>query len=135
MPTRSNKAFLGVGWGFPVEPGDDAVAMAGYEADVRQSILIILQTERGERVMRPEFGAGLGEFVFEPVNPTTMALLKKRVEEALVDWEPRIDIQTVAVTTSDERSRLLIDVGYRVRATNTANNLVYPFYLMEGPSG
>lgn len=128
----ASKIFLGVGWSFPVQPADGEVRTAAFEEDVRQAILIILQTQRGERVMRPEFGAGLREFVFEPVHAGTMALVKKRVEEALIDWEPRIDVQAVNVSTSEQRNRLLIDVSYRVRATNTVSNLVYPFYLMEG---
>ncbi|XXT18831.1 GPW/gp25 family protein [Sorangium sp. So ce429] len=127
-----SKVFLGVGWHFPVAAGDEEVALVGYEEDVRQAILIILQTQRGERVMRPEFGAGLREFVFEPANPATMALIKKRVEDALIDWEPRIDVLSVSVTISEERNRLAIDVAYRVRATNSAANVVFPFYLLEG---
>ncbi len=128
------KAFLGVGWAFPphLEP-DETLALVAYEEDVQQAIRIILGTNPGERVMRPEFGAGLDTFVFEPVNATTLALVKTRVENALVDWEPRIDVVEVKVTTDPaERNTLLIEVSYRMRATNTLHNLVYPFYLQEG---
>jgi uncharacterized protein len=128
------KTFLGVGWAFPphLEP-DDTLALAAYETDIYQAIRIILGTNPGERIMRPEFGAGLGTFVFEPVNTGTLALVKTRVEDALVDWEPRIDVVDVQVTTDPaERNTLLIEVSYRVRATNTLHNLVYPFYLQEG---
>jgi phage baseplate assembly protein W len=130
-PTR---AFLGVGWAFP--PGvsaDGAIAEAVYEDDIRQAIRIILGTNPGERVMRPDFGAGLNRFVFEPVNQTTLALVETRVRESLVDWEPRIDVLSVSVTTdAAQRNLLLIDVSYLVRATNSLHNLVYPFYLQEG---
>jgi phage baseplate assembly protein W len=128
------KAFLGVGWAFPVcLESDGVIATATYEEDIHQAIRIILGTNHGERVMRPDFGAGLNRFVFEPVNLPTMLLVKKRVEEALIDWEPRIDVLNVKVTADpSERNKLLIDVEYRVRATNTAANLVYPFYLQEG---
>jgi uncharacterized protein len=128
------KAFLGVGWAFP--PGveaDGKIAEAAYDEDIHQAIRIILGTNPGERVMRPDFGAGLSSFVFEPVNTTTMALLQTRVREALIAWEPRIDVEAVNVTTEAvERNRLLIEMTYRVRATNTVHNLVYPFYLEEG---
>jgi phage baseplate assembly protein W len=129
-----SKAFLGVGWAFPVcANADGTVAMAIYEEDIRQSIRIILGTDKGERLMRPDFGAGLNSFVFEPVNPTTMHLVKTRVQESLIDWEPRIDVQDVSVTAdAGLRNKLLIDVSYVVRATNTLSNLVYPFYLQEG---
>jgi phage baseplate assembly protein W len=128
------KAFLGVGWSFPPCLGADGRAnMAAYEEDIRQAILIILGTDRGERVMRPDFGAGLNSFVFEPVNRTTMQLVKSRVEESLIDWEARIDIQAVTVAAdASERNKLTIEVTYRVRATNAVRNLVYPFYLQEG---
>jgi hypothetical protein len=128
--------FLGIGWGFPPKPGADGTsAIAAYDEDIRQAIRIILGTNPGERVMRPDFGAGLDTFVFEPVNSTTMALVKTRVEEALIDWEPRIDVEGVQVTADHvDRYKLLIDVRYRVRATNSPHNLVYPFYLQEGTS-
>jgi phage baseplate assembly protein W len=127
-------AFLGVGWAFPpAVAADGKLAEAVHEEDIRQAIRIILGTNPGERVMRPDFGAGLNTFVFEPVNTTTMALVQSRVQEALVAWEPRIDVEAVNVTTDAvERNRLLIDMTYRVRATNTLSNLVYPFYLEEG---
>ncbi|MDZ7268436.1 MAG: GPW/gp25 family protein [candidate division KSB1 bacterium] len=128
------KAFLGVGWAFPPKlEADGTIAEAVYEEDIRQAIRIILGTNPGERVMRPDFGAGLNAFVFEPVNTTTMALIKTRVAEALIDWEPRIDVEEVKVTSdAAQRHKLLIDVHYRVRATNVRHNLVYPFYLEEG---
>lgn len=129
------KAFLGVGWSFPValDPAAQDVARAEYEEDIRQAIHIILETTPGERVMRPDFGSGLLAMVFEPVNYTTLALVKQRVEQALVVWEPRIDVREVKVTANGPiRNRLDIDIGYQVRATNTFYNLVYPFYLQEG---
>jgi phage baseplate assembly protein W len=83
--------------------------------------------------MRPDFGAGLQRLVFEPVSTTTMALVKHQVETALIDWEPRIDLSDIRVSTDPaNRNLLLIEVFYRVRATNTFYNLVFPFYLIEG---
>lgn len=131
---EKKRAFLGVGWSFPVCPeAGGRVEMAAYEEDITQAIRIILSTNRGERVMRPDFGAGLNSFVFEPVSQMTMQRLKARVEESLIDWEPRIDVLAVVVTTDAAlRNRLLVDITYRVRATNAVRNLVYPFYLQEG---
>jgi hypothetical protein len=134
MDDTQDAAFLGRGWSFPVQPGPDGeIAMAAFEEDIRQAILIIMQTDPGERVMRPDFGAGLNALVFEPLNTTTLALVRHRVEQALILWEPRISVTEVQVTTDEsERNRLLIEVSYQVRATNTFYNLVYPFYLLEG---
>ena len=127
------KAFLGVGWAFPValDPSQE-VSVTKYEDDVRQAIWIILGTAQGERVMRPDFGAGLHALVFEPINSTTKALLRQRVEQALTLWEPRIDSVTVQVSAQPAQGRLMIEIRYRVRTTNTFYNLVYPFYLQEG---
>ncbi len=128
------KAFLGVGWAFPPRvEADGVIAEAIYEEDIRQAIRIIIFTNRGERLMRPDFGAGLNEFIFANVNTTTMALVETRVRESLITFEPRIDVEDVNVTAdASERNKLFIDLTYRVRATNTLHNLVFPFYLEEG---
>lgn len=126
--------FLGTGLAFPfkVEPQGD-LAQVSHEEDIRQAIRIILGTEPGERVMRADFGAGLNRYVFESVNTTTLERLRGGVEQSLIRWEPRIIVEQVSVTPDGaDRSLLLIDVKYRVRATNTLHNLVYPFYLQEG---
>lgn len=134
-PIDVRKAFLGVGLAFP--PAADAhgaVATVAYEEDIRQSIRIILSTNPGERVMRPDFGAGLRDFVFEPVDQSIAHRLQTRVQESLIDWEPRIDVLKVDVTLDAvTHSTVNIQITYRVRSTNTVANLVYPFYLEEGP--
>lgn len=132
--TDPARAFLGVGWAFPPrldETGD--VATVAYEDDIREALDIILSTAQGERALRPTFGIGLRALTFEPLNTITMALVKHRVEEALVAWEPRIHVKEVKVTTDPAaRNRLSIDIRYLVRATNNEFNYVYPFYLLEG---
>jgi phage baseplate assembly protein W len=104
--------------------------MASGELSVRQSIEIILSTGKGERVMRPDFGCDLNKLLFAPNDRTTQALAEFEVREALRTWEPRIDVLDVNVTAAGNRGeQLLIDIGYRVRSTDTRFNLVYPFYL------
>jgi len=129
--TVSAKAFLGVGWQYPVCIADDSsTALAFYEKDVEQAIRIILGTDWGERIMRPDFGAGLKWFVFGPINQTTLRSIQSRVEESLIKWEPRIDVEQV--TISPEPGKLNISITYKIRVTNTVHNLVYPYYLDEG---
>jgi phage baseplate assembly protein W len=133
MSATRPPSFLGRGWAFPVvAAGRDDVAMVQDAEDIRQAILIILRTAKGERVMRPDFGCGLQRLVFQPISATLKTLARKEVEEALIAWEPRIDVKTVTVT-EDARARgtLLIDIRYLVRTTNTFYNLVYPFFLAE----
>ena len=131
------KAFLGRGWSYGVTQnaratGDD-VALAENEEDVREAVRIILETGRGERIMRPDFGAGLDDFLFEPLDATTCARIRQRVDEALVLWEPRIRVEALEVEIApNERSRVDIRLDYAIRATNTFYNLVYPFYVREG---
>ncbi len=125
--------FLGRGWAWPIALDDDAqLATVAYEDDVREAIRIILSTAHGERVMRPDFGSNLSRLVFEPVTTETLALAKHYVEEALERWEARIDQVRVSVEWKPTRGELSIEVRYRIRATNTFHNFVYPYYLVEG---
>ena len=130
---QTHKPVLGVGWEFPPKLAGGSLRFARYEDDVEQAVQIILLTSRGERVMLPEFGAGLRDFVFEPNSDATRARIAESVRKALADWEPRIDLENVEVTESDEGPNVvLIHVDYVVRATNSFYNRVYPFYLLEG---
>ncbi len=132
--TPPDAGILGRGWATPIRLAGDGEAALDSGADkVRSSVRLILGTRRGERAMRPDFGAGLEDFLFEPISTTTAALVRHRVETALVRWEPRIDLVEVLVDVADRRrGRLDIAIAYRIRATNTFYNLVYPFFLHEG---
>jgi phage baseplate assembly protein W len=127
------KEFLGAGWGFPVKSDDKTGVLkrAEYEESVRQSIWIILGTAKGERMMRPEFGCGIYDLVFEINSDVTAGRVAQAVREALVQFEPRIDLLDVHVRPANEGEALFISIDYRVRATNSAFNLVYPFYLEQ----
>lgn len=127
------KEFLGVGWKFPVNLDDGRIAVSLYEEDIREAIHIILGTSPGERVMRPRFGCGIRDFVFAAVNASTLSMIETSVREALILWEPRIEVTGVTVSTEKIKDgQLLIGIDYNVRTTNNKFNLVYPFYLTEG---
>jgi len=131
------KQILGRGWAFPVEVKvEDDVGVGGMvqysseEKKIQESILIILGTAQGERAMRPDFGSRLHEIVFAPMNSATKALVSHYATDALVQWEPRIDILGVEVMEDPSvTGKLLVDIEYRVRPTNSVFNLVYPYYL------
>lgn len=129
-----SKDFLGRGWHFPVETDDRGnIERSAGVADIEASIRLILDTAKGERVMRPEFGCGIHDYVFATVDRSTLTLVETSVRDALREWEPRIDVRTVEVSTDElDVGKLLIRIDYRVRATNNEFNLVYPFYLEEG---
>ena len=107
--------------------------MSEYEQDIKEAIWIILSTSKGERVMQPDFGCGIHDFVFASINTTTLGLVESTVHEALTLWEPRIEVLDVTVSSEQVGvGKLLIEIHYRVRTTNNEFNLVYPFYLTEG---
>jgi len=124
-------SFLGTGWKLPIAVDDRGrIAMVSDDESVRQSIWMMLSTAPGERVMRPDFGCGLAELVFAPNTPGTAGQIISAVREALIQWEPRIDVLDVdAVPDDTQPNLLLIAVSYLVRSTNNRFNLVYPFYL------
>ena len=127
------KAHLGVGWTFPPKPVNGRLTYARHEDDIEQAIQIILLTARRERLMLPQFGAGLRDYVFEHNSTATHRAIENSVRTALVDWEPRIDLEKVKVEPDGENENLLlVHVDYVVRSTNTFYNRVYPFYLYEG---
>lgn len=129
--------FLGVGWNWPVTVDEtDRIALSRFEENIRQSILTIIRTSRGERQMHAEFGCDIHQLVFAENNMTTAGLAAFYVEEALKRWEPRIEL--IGVQATPDRAtgdRLLVQIDYRVISTNTIFNLVYPFYLTEGVGG
>jgi len=127
-----SKSFLGRGLSFPVSLNSNGdLQSADYEESVRQSVLMILGTAKGERVMRPDFGCGIYDLVFEMKTAGTAGRISQEVQEALLRFEPRIDVINVQVTpqSDSDGEKLLIRVDYQVRATNNVFNLVYPFYL------
>lgn len=132
---ENKKEFLGRGWAFPVrlDPRSGSVATAEFEDDVRQAIRIILGTAPGERVMRPDFGCGIYEMVFEIVDSATLTRITNLVTDALTRYEARIELISVRVDPLyASEGRLEVNVEYRVRRTNQVGNLVYPFYFREG---
>src|SRR6185436_578592 len=128
-----SKPFLGVGWPVPLEVEAGALKPARYEESVRQSIWIVLGTAKGERVMRPDFGCGIYDLVFEPNSASTAASVAQEVRHALLMFEPRVDVLDIRVTAEGDGEVMLINIDYQVRATNNVFNLVYPFYLERSP--
>jgi len=126
--------FLGHGWAFPVETDDrGTIIQSRGRTDIEESIQLILETAKGERVMRPEFGCGIHDFAFATIDRSTLTLVETSVRDALREWEPRIEVLSVDVSTAEiDNGKLLIEMTYRVRETNNEFNLVYPFYLEVG---
>lgn len=132
---NSERSFLGRGWGFPptFDKASKSVGMLEDEKDIESSLDILLSTRLGERIMQPNYGCNLDEMVFEAMNLTMLTYLKDLVENAILYYEPRIDLEGVEIDTSQElEGILLIKITYTVRTTNSRFNYVYPFYKSEG---
>lgn len=124
--------IIGTGVAFPL--GVDrrgSLALARDGTDVEQAISIILSTTPGERPMRPEFGCGVHDYVFEVIDAATLGRMEGEIRRALERWEPRIDVLNVAFEFDGSADGpLSITIEYRLRATNDVRNLVYPFYVV-----
>lgn len=132
--TDDAKRFLGTGWKFPVtvDPNTGRILTSSYEEDIEEAIRIIILTRTGERIMRPDFGCRVYEYVFDGMEYTTVSQMEREVREALIRWEPRITDVEVQVETGEDASRPVFHIHYVVRSTNSPYNLVFPYYLSEG---
>ena len=124
--------ILGSGIAFPLQVDRrGGMALAHDETDVDQAIQLILSTAPGERPMRPEFGCGVHDFVFDTIDATTVARMEEEIRSALDRWEPRIEVLSVEFgLAAVDRGELVISIAYRLRSTNHIRNLVYPFYVI-----
>jgi hypothetical protein len=132
----ANNNIIGNGWRFPIDP--DPSGGLGYNTgtdNVEQSLRILLETDWGQRVMRPDFGCIAGRLVFAPGSEHFLRQLEQSVRDAIRDWEPRVDVDGVRAELSPRDETLaLVTISYRTRASNTRENLVFPFYLRDTES-
>jgi phage baseplate assembly protein W len=124
--------IVGKGWRFPLSfDGRGGLSLSEGEEDIVQAINIILNTPKGLRVMRPQFGCRIHDLLFAPLNSATMAAAARYVEEALAWWEPRITVLDVSAARSPSDDEcMLITISYQVNATHDERALVYPFYTI-----
>ena len=130
-----SKDFLGRGFAFPprIDSATGQFVMADSEEDIRQSIYIILMTRMKERAMLPDFGCNLHEYIFELPDSDFEVRIGSEVREALMRYEPRVINVDVSVDTKElQNGKVYLNIKYTVRATNNPNNLVFPYYIMEG---
>lgn len=127
------REFLGTGWKFPIRVNSrGGLSFSSHEQDIEESIWIVLNTAKGERVMEPDFGCGIHDYVFAPNNPATRGSITYEVQKSLNEYEPRVIVQNVRVESfAESENRLLVHVDYLVRSTNSKRNLVYPFFIKE----
>jgi len=130
----ADKAFLGRGWAFPPEFNNNSgrVIMVSEDEDIEQSLKILLSTTPGERIMLPAYGCGLKSLVFENVTESTVTEIKDVVARAILFFEPRINLESIEIETTDEYEGFVkVLINYRVRETDSRRNMVYPFYFRD----
>ncbi len=127
-------SFLGRGWSFPpvFSRGENSVQMVDEEEDIRQSLVILLSTIKGERVMQPDFGANMEDLLFEPLTVSFAKKISDQIERAILFYEPRIKTDDISFNQDNENGLVEIRIDYTIIATNNRRNIVYPYYLNEG---
>lgn len=129
---QSQRAFLGRGWGFPLRVNvQGGLQLSAAERNIEESIWIILKTAVGERASRPDFGSRLSELAFAPMNSETLVMVSIAVEDALVQWEPRITLNNVQAEPDSIQGRINILIDYQIAGTYQSRSLIYPFYLQS----
>lgn len=124
---------IGKGWRFPICP--DASGSLTYvdgDDNIALSLEVLLLTDWGQRVMRPTFGSTAARLVFAPGSEHFLRQLESTVSDAIRDWEPRIDVESLsAELRATDETIADVAISYRIRASNTRQNLVFPFYLRD----
>ena len=129
-----NKGFLGRGWKFPVEfkRGVNSASLVQHEQDIRESLIILLTTIRGSRLLRPGYGTSVRTLIFEPLDANTATYISEEIKKAILIHEPRVFVDKVEAIQESLNGTLQVSIDYTIIASNTRSNLVFPFYLIEG---
>jgi phage baseplate assembly protein W len=129
-----NTSFLGRGWSFP--PRFDGklgqLELVEMDEDVREALFVLFSTKRGERPTNPTYGCRVHDLIWRPINPTTIFLIKEAIEEAVREFEGRIEIQEIHVDTESADGTIFIHLDYIVTKVNVRTNIVFPYYKIEG---
>ncbi len=132
---ESNESFLGRGWRFPptFDPRTKSSEMVEEGKDITQSLLIILSTIPGERIMNPKFGCDLMGTIFDSIDSLVINRIKDLVSAAVLNYEPRITLHEVIVNVLNAyEGKIEVELDYTIRKINIRTNIVYPFYIIEG---
>jgi len=131
------ESFLGKGWSFPptFDLSNKSIEMVENQKDIEQSLEILLSTRVGERVLRSDYGCDLTAMLFESITVTLLTKIKRIIERAITQYEPRIDLDNIFFTNQNKNQLegiINIQLEYTIRSTNSRLNFVYPFYIKEG---
>jgi uncharacterized protein len=128
------KQFIGVGWQFPIEfnPVTKNVVLLSGEDVIKNSLDVLFATNAGERIMQPDYGSDLSDFVFENLSKSAITYMQAIISDAILFYEPRIILNDVEIEPMlSDPARIEIRIDYTISSTNNRYNYVYPYYLKE----
>jgi phage baseplate assembly protein W len=132
---NKEKSFLGTGWAFPpvFNKTMGEVTMVSDEVDIKESLQIYLNTSRGERLMRLGYGSLISEHIFDSGRSENLAYLAEVLKNDIRMYEPRIIVINVKVDNSNIRDGVVVfAIEYEIQSNNVRDNIVYPYYILEG---
>ena len=132
MSDNSNSPIIGTGWSFPpaFSKVNQRVELVTGRQDIEESFNILLSTAIGERIIEIGYGCDLSSMIFEPLTTTLISRIRNIIEHAVLIYEPRVDLDKVVIDSEDElEGKIIINLAYTIRSTNSKHNFVYPFYL------
>ena len=129
------KLYLGAGMKFPpqVNKATGRFMLSSKEENVKESIYLILMTQKTERFMRPEYGSSILSYAFADTGETMLALMQQELEEDILKNEPRVDDVTIRIDAQSRSGCLIIYIDYRLRGSSIRDNMLFPFYLSGEP--
>ena len=132
-----DKAYLGKGIKFPLQinQATGRFVMAEKEESVKESVYIILMTQKKERFTRPDFGSNILSYTFMDTSVTRINMMARELEETILEQEPRISEVDVSIDPQLDKGCLIINIVYTIAESNTQDNLVFPFYLYAQEEG
>lgn len=135
MAEEKKYAFMGRGWSFPpaFSKQSRGTVMLSDEANVARSVRLCVQTRLGERMFHPNLGTEIDDFAFvRNYNTIDQQRLKRMIEYAIVENEPRVDVDDISIEHNLADESIEISIAYTIKSSNTQFNMVFPFYYEGG---
>ncbi len=131
----AEEKFLGTGMKFPpqINPTTGRFTCVSGKESIKESVYLILMTQRTERFMRPEFGSSVMSYVFAQTDDTMLNLMAHEIAADIMRDEPRVEQVNVSMDQNSKPGCLFVNIDYVVRGENVRENMVFPFYLGEEP--
>ena len=112
--TRNSRRFRDIDLDFGRNVVTNDVNVVEDVIAVKRAVKNLVQTNFYERPFQPELGCGIRELLFENFTPMTKVFLESKIEEVIINYEPRIQLQNVAVDDDQDKNRLVVDIYFYV---------------------